>query len=152
MLVGRSSSSRLSAHGRNLLGDGRSGWPCRRGESGVGMNLYDILEQRARQQPSHPAILGPEPEDCVTYAALLDGINSASRRLRFTGVGAGATVGLHCPSGASYIIANYAAWRCGACVVPIPVELAPPEKFRILQTVKTEFVITQDGSRAFLDS
>src|SRR5262249_28644406 len=28
----------------------------------------------------------------------------------------------------------------------------PPEKFRILQTVKTEFVITQDGSHAFLDS
>src|SRR5205814_10655955 len=41
--------------------------------------------------------------------------------------------------------------RCGACVAPIPVEQAWPEKTQFLRTVGLDFVLTQEGGVGFLD-
>src|SRR5262249_35805350 len=51
--------------------------------------------------------------------------------------------GLHCPSGAEYIICTYAVWCCGGCVVPIAVELAASEKQQIGQQIALDFVISE---------
>jgi long-chain acyl-CoA synthetase len=114
------------------------------------LNLYDVFHHTARRQPDRPAVLGPGPDDMLTYAAADEAMRRDAVRLAAAGVGPGACVGLHCPSGARYILATYAAWRCGACVVPVPVELSSPEKEEILRTVALDFVISPTAAAAFL--
>jgi long-chain acyl-CoA synthetase len=115
------------------------------------MNLDDLFRRTARAQPAHPAVLGPGPDDVLSYGDLDAAVGAAARRLEAAAVRPGACVGLHCPSGANYIILNYAAWRCGACVVPVPVELAPPEQAEILRTIALDFVISAGRPAAFLE-
>jgi long-chain acyl-CoA synthetase len=113
------------------------------------VNLDDLFRRTTQAQPDAAALLGPGDES-VSYGALDAAVGDAARRLGDAGVGPGACVGLHCPSGAPYIIWTFAAWRRGACVVPIPVELAPVEKAQILDTIALDFVLTPERSSGFL--
>lgn len=110
------------------------------------LNLYRIFKETAQSQPYQPAFLGPGMAESMTYQAADAAIAHASERLARAGVGPRACVGLHCPGGPSYILATYAAWKCGACVVPIPTELTRPEKEEILRTVAIDFVIGSGAS------
>lgn len=114
------------------------------------MNLYDVFRKTARAQPTRPAILGPGPTDALSYSQLEEAIRLTGERLERAGVRAGHCVGLHCPSGVNYIVLTYALWRCGGCVVPIPVELAPSEKQTIYREIALDFVITPARAAAFL--
>jgi long-chain acyl-CoA synthetase len=113
------------------------------------VNLYDLFAATARRQPDRPAVLGPGPDDLLTYRALDEAVVEAAARLRGAGVRPGDCVGLHCPSGAAYIAYTYAVWRVGGCVVPVPVELAAPEKCDVLRTISVAFLISPPQAAAF---
>jgi len=115
------------------------------------MNLYDVLAENVRRQPAHDAILGPGPNDLFTYAALNDAICLAAAELQRAGVRRGDCVGLHCPSGAAYIINTYAVWKCGGCVVPIPTELTATETQEILQSISLSYVISEKRTGTFAE-
>jgi long-chain acyl-CoA synthetase len=114
------------------------------------LNLSDDFRRVARRQPDAPAILGPGREEVLSYGELDEAILRAADALARAGAGPGCCVGLHCPGGARYIAATYAAWSRGACVVPVPVELARPEKEEVLRRVALDFVISPVGTAAFL--
>jgi len=116
----------------------------------MSLNLSDIFRRVARRQPDAPAIFGPGPAEVLTYGELDKAILHAADALARAGVGPGCCVGLHCPGGAQYIAATYGAWTHDACVVPIPVELARPEKEEILRRVALDFVISPVATAAFL--
>jgi long-chain acyl-CoA synthetase len=116
----------------------------------MGFNLDDVFRRTARLQPTRPAVLGPGSQDALAYAGLDDLIDRFAAKYAWAGVGAGACVGVHAPNGAAYIAATYAAWRCGACAVPVPAELAAPEKERILRSVAIDFVVSPSKSAGFL--
>jgi long-chain acyl-CoA synthetase len=116
----------------------------------MGFNLDDVFRRTARLQPDRPAVLGPGNRDALTYADLDDLIDRFAARFTWAGVGPGACVGVHVPSGAAYIAATYAAWRCGACAVPVPAELSAPEKGRILHSVAVDFVTSPPRTAGFL--
>jgi long-chain acyl-CoA synthetase len=115
------------------------------------MNLHDVFRATAERQPEAPALLGPGPDHCLSYRRLAEAIDAAADSLRRAGLRPGACAGLHCPSGADYIILTYAVWRCGACVVPIPPELADPEKQEICHTIALSLVITTRQRASFLE-
>jgi long-chain acyl-CoA synthetase len=115
------------------------------------MNLYDVFHRTALGQAEHPAFLGPGPRAIMSYAALDEAIQNTSSCLARAGVGPGMCVGLHCPSGANYVIATYAAWRCGAFVMPIPIDLTPPEKEQILRTVAVDSIVSVTNRTEFLE-
>jgi long-chain acyl-CoA synthetase len=116
----------------------------------MALNLYELFHEMARRQPDHPALLGPGPREALSYGELDTAILQASARLAAAGVGPGACVGLHCRSGVSYIVTTYAAWHRGACVVPLPFELARAEKEQILRTVALDFVAAPPATAGFL--
>jgi long-chain acyl-CoA synthetase len=115
------------------------------------MNLCEVFRDTARRQPAAPALLGPGPGDRLSYGQLAEAIDTAADRLHAAGLRPGACVGLHCPSGADYVILTYAVWRCGGCVVPIPVELADREKQEICRTIAVTLVITGPQRAAFVE-
>lgn len=113
------------------------------------MNLYDVFCRTAKRQPGHLAIVGPDRNSTYSYYQLHDAMEAVSEQLKSAGVRSGECVGLHYPSGREYIILNYALWRCGACVVPIPVELVPEEKQRICREIGLTAVVSRvDGIKA----
>jgi len=113
------------------------------------MNLYDVFRETARRQLTRPAILGPGPSDAISYGQLDEMIRTTGEHLARLGVRAGHCVGLHCPSGADYIILTYAVWQRGGCVVPIPVELATSEKQTICREIALDFVISREKTASF---
>lgn len=105
-------------------------------------NLDISFRDTAASQPAAPAILTAGGKRDLSYADLDRLIDGYSRSFASAGVSTGSTVGIHIASGTNYIAATYAAWRCGACAVPIPVELANPEKLAILRFVAIDFAAT----------
>jgi long-chain acyl-CoA synthetase len=113
------------------------------------MNLDDVFRQTASHQPRQAAIIEPGKQRTLTYAELDHAIQAASDALRQAGVGPGDCVGLHCASGVSYIVFNYAIWRCGGCTVPIPVELTGDEKAEVCREIALDFLISTSGQMSF---
>ncbi|MBI3839271.1 MAG: acyl--CoA ligase [Planctomycetia bacterium] len=99
----------------------------------------------------YPAVLGPQTDASVSYRALNEAILATSGRLQALGVRPGNCVGLHYPSSVHYIIGNYAIWHCGACVVPLPVELATEEKRHICRCLALDYVISDKSCSGLLE-
>ena len=116
------------------------------------MNMDDRFRETARRQPEHPAIVGPRPDVTITYAQLDEAIDAASGKLQALGVKRGDCIGLHLPGSAQYIIWNYAIWRCGGCVVPIPVELAPEEKAEVCRQIAITYLVSPRRTAGFADA
>lgn len=51
-----------------------------------------------------------------------------------------------------YIALTYAVWRSGACVVPIPVELAAIEKQRIVEEIHLHAVVSPERDASFIEA
>jgi long-chain acyl-CoA synthetase len=107
-------------------------------------NLDTALQEMARQQPGHAALLGPGSTDRWSYRELNDAVGRAAAQLERAGLRAGDCVGLHYRSGREYIVYNYAIWRCGASVVPIPIELQPPEKHEIARQISLDVFVSSN--------
>jgi long-chain acyl-CoA synthetase len=112
----------------------------------MSFNLDSVFQETARQQPRHAAIAGPRAADNLSYHELDQEISRAARELRRAGLQSGSCVGLHCASGGEYVVYNYAIWRNGACVVPLPIELKPNEKQEIAKRICLDFIVSQSRS------
>ncbi|RNC67972.1 MAG: long-chain fatty acid--CoA ligase [Desulfuromonadales bacterium] len=108
-------------------------------------NLIDIFLKIVEAQPEHTAVAGPGNDEELNYRQLAERIDALACELYDAGIRPGHCVGLHYPSGKNYIVINYALWRCGACVVPIPVEYVPDEKKRIFSDICLNFVVSKVG-------
>jgi len=106
------------------------------------LNLFQIFRATAERQPDHVAIVDCDRRENVTYRALVQEIDHFAAGLVRAGVRPGDCVGLHVPSGRGYIVATYALWQCGACVVPIPIELTPSEKQLVCAKIALDSIIS----------
>jgi long-chain acyl-CoA synthetase len=113
-------------------------------------NLYQVLRATAERQPAQIAACDCEKHLHVTYAELVERIDALAESLQAVGIGPRACVGLHIASGLDYIIKTYALWKLRACVVPIPLELAPREKRQICQRIAVDTIVSSDRSVSFL--
>ncbi len=112
------------------------------------MNVDDLFREQAHRQPLHPAILCPKRAP-ISYGALDRAIESTAKRLAESGVGGGATVAVHIPSGVDCIVHCYAVWRQGGCVVPIPTELTDNEKSDVGKHIALDFLLSGEGAPEF---
>ncbi|WP_333878223.1 class I adenylate-forming enzyme family protein [Methylobacter sp.] len=106
------------------------------------LNLAEIFFQQAALRPEHRAILGPDEDASISYGALREHIQTLAAQLLAAGLHPGMNIGLHYPGGQAYIALTYALWACGACVTPIPMELATEEKQLIFQHIAIDAVIS----------
>ena len=116
------------------------------------VNMYRVFCDRVALQPDHPAIIGPGESQHLTYGELKERIDNIAQRLRAHGVAEGQCVGLHYQSGVDYIVLTYAIWACGACTVPIAMELTPDEKYRVIKDIRVETIITAAQSEGLFSS
>jgi long-chain acyl-CoA synthetase len=79
--------------------------------------LVDYLRQLATDRPSAPALLFKG--DTVTYARLDRESDALARAFHEMGVRKGDRVGLVLPNCPQFMVAEFAAWKLGAIVVPL---------------------------------
>lgn len=116
------------------------------------MNLTELFYAQAAARPDHPLVLGPRDDDAVTYGAFAARVRALGERLAGHGITRGTNVGLHCPSGADYIALTYALWHAGACVTPIPTELAAAEKLAIAEAIHLDALLAAVPGLETLDA
>jgi len=106
------------------------------------MNLFEVFRETARRHPDHAALIDGDRRDVVSYRELLQEVEQFAAQLSRAGVRAGDCIGLHVPSGRNYLVATYALWQCGACVVPIPIELTACEKQLVCSKIALDAVVS----------
>ena len=106
------------------------------------MNLINIFYEKVETQPDHPLIIGPD-EKVFSYKEFYNQIQKYIIQLKAAGVEKGHSIGLYYPNAPQYISLTYAVWGCGACIVPIPVELTGSEKQQIFNHIRIDAVISK---------
>ncbi|MGB1311423.1 MAG: class I adenylate-forming enzyme family protein [Leucothrix sp.] len=117
----------------------------------MSFNLANCFYQTAAKQPDNILINGPREGNVLTYSEFASKVKSLAKALGMAGVRAGDNIGLHYPNGADYIAFTYALWECGACVTPIPVELANEEKQEIFKHIHIKNIITAAKHQPLFD-
>ena len=109
------------------------------------LNLSDLLQKMAARQPENIAV--SEGKRSLTYSELWQAVCLVANELESAGVARDGMVGLQLGNSMAYIILTYALWRCGAVVVPIPMELGETEQAELLRTMNLAAVISGKGPR-----
>ncbi len=104
------------------------------------MNLIESLERTAARVPQKAALI--EDATTVTYAELLQRVNSFADGLRAQQVSSGQRIGLAFPNGVAYVALTYALWRCGVVVVPVPTECSEDEIQEIIAAMQLQGIVT----------
>ncbi len=110
------------------------------------MNLLDLFLATAAKQPNHLLITTTREE--YTYGDFRLLIEGLIAQLKGQGVKALDCIALHYPNSPEYIALIYAIWGCGACVVPVPVELNPLEKQQIFRHIAIDAVLSKSNIMA----
>jgi long-chain acyl-CoA synthetase len=120
------------------------------------MNLTELLEKAASFWPQKPALV--EGDRILTYAALLEEVNSWARRFPAPAFPPGSRIGLAFPNGIEYVALTYALWRLQVAVVPIPTECTEAEVQEIAHALQLDAIVSEKsrpgsvavGSNCFL--
>ena len=113
------------------------------------MNIGNWLHRTAQRTPLKPAFfLGT---DCVaSYGEFHARASSVARWLQSQGVQSGDRVGIFMGNVPEYLIVQYAAWYCGAAVVPINAKLHAKEVAWILKDAGAKLCFTSEAKTAQL--
>jgi bile acid-coenzyme A ligase len=102
------------------------------------------LSQLARQAPEDVAFLfvsADGTEQPVPWRRLDEDSNRLARRLGEAGVGQSSMVVTAMPNSVRHVIAMYAAWKLGACVLPLRWDLPEWERHRVLAVARPDVVM-----------
>jgi long-chain acyl-CoA synthetase len=105
------------------------------------MNLTELLEKAASFWPQKPALV--EGNRILTYAALLEEVNSWAGRFPAPAFPPGSRIGLAFPNGIPYVALTYALWRLHAVVVPIPTECTEAEVEEIAHALQLDAMVSE---------
>jgi bile acid-coenzyme A ligase len=102
------------------------------------------IAELAEEHPEKPALafLGSDGrEEVVDWRTLDRRANQMARRLGEAGVAAGSTVALAITNSPTHVMAAIAAWRLGACVLPVRPDVPPWERQRLLDLARPDVVV-----------
>jgi len=104
------------------------------------MNLADLLNNTAARLPGNIAV--SDGERALTYAELWQEVCITAGKLEAAGIGRDRMAGLQLGNSIAFIVLTYALWRCGAVVVPIPMEMRDSERTELLRTMDLAAVVS----------
>jgi long-chain acyl-CoA synthetase len=111
-------------------------------------SIFSVLVHSAEKWPDRPAIV--DEHGTIDYRTLLEETEKTADVLAGHGLRKGDGVGVQARNGRGFIIAVFAAVRCGATVMPIAHTLVPDEREAILDRTPVHVLITdRECSRDF---
>ncbi len=112
----------------------------------AGWDVAALIEARARQRGSHPALIWAPFEGPVrawSYAELADAVARIAGGLAARGIVAGDRVLIHCENCPETLLARFACAWLGATALLSNAHLAAPELARIIAALRPRAAITQ---------
>jgi long-chain acyl-CoA synthetase len=112
------------------------------------VNLAGALEQSAARHAGRPAVTDVRSGRSLTYGALATEAGRVSEFLKSSGVERGHRVALLCPNDLAYVPASFGLLAAGACIVPVPLSLAPAELAELLANIDVNACLFAPGVEA----
>lgn len=109
------------------------------------MNLADILRDSAARHATRPAVSDVRTGRCLSYERLGLEADRVCAFLRSRGVERGHRIALLCPNNLAYVPAAFGLLAAGACVVPVPVNLAAAEMAELLGDIDVNGCLSAPG-------
>ncbi len=106
------------------------------------MNLSDMPDRRAADDPSGPAVADDLTD--LSNTQFLVAVQCAAASMRVNGVTAGDVVAVMLPNSAAFVVSLFAAWRLGAAVTPINPSLRPAEVRYQLSDAGAKVLVVDD--------
>jgi long-chain acyl-CoA synthetase len=100
------------------------------------MNLTELLDGAASRHGDRPAVTDARSGRALRYRQLAEEAGRVRTFLAAQGVEPGQRIGLIAPNGLGYLPAAFGLLGTGACVVPLPVGITPPETRRIMTEIQ----------------
>lgn len=107
-------------------------------------NIVKIITSEAKNYLNQNAII--DGDKIITYAQLLEAADKTSMELKKQGVVRFHRVALLCEDCIDYIVMSLAILKLYAVVVPVPFGSAQDETDTLLENIKINFIIFQQGS------
>ena len=101
------------------------------------MNILDHIFPA--KDPEAPAIIAGD--NTLTFAELEKAVSAAAGKLPCT---PGQRIGIDVPNGVDHIVLSLAVLKKGACLVPVPSELTPPERRTLIDTTALHGIVSKD--------
>lgn len=112
------------------------------------MNLADILHASAARHATRPAVTDVRTGRSLAYDALAREAERVTEFLRSRGVERGHRIALLSPNGLPYVPAAFGLLGAGACVVPVPINLAPAEMAELLGDIDVNGCFSSPGAES----
>ena len=109
------------------------------------MNLTDILHDSASRHARRPAITDVRTGRSLSYDALAREAERVTAFLSARGVERGHRIALLSPNNLAYVPAAFGLLGAGACVVPVPINLAPAEMADLLGDMDVNGCLSSPG-------
>jgi long-chain acyl-CoA synthetase len=104
----------------------------------------DLIRRAAESHPDRLAVIAHDRE--LTYSQLAAEIAALSSRLRQLGVDSGVQVAQVLPNSVEFLIGYFAVLQAGGIAVPIPPATTTAELEVLLESSRTQLLITEAGS------
>ena len=108
-------------------------------------SIFSVLVRSAEKWPDRPAIV--DEFGILDYRGLLEETAITARILKSYGLRKGDGVGVQARNGRGFIVAVFAAVRCGATVLPIAHTLMTAERNEIVERTQVHVVIADQDCR-----
>jgi len=103
------------------------------------MNLCNLLELAAAEQPDHPAVIYPSGQ--ITYNLLSESVRRLAHGLQQSGLSRGDRIAIMLPNVPHFIIAYHAILRVGGVVAPVDPSLRAHELALLLEEIEAAGLI-----------
>jgi acyl-CoA synthetase (AMP-forming)/AMP-acid ligase II len=112
------------------------------------MSLADILHASAARHAHRAAVTDARTGGSLTYEGLAREAERVAAFLASHGVARGHRIALLSPNGLAYVPAAFGLLAAGACVVPVPLNLAPAEMAALLGDIDVNGCLFAPGVEA----
>ncbi len=111
-------------------------------------NLWKLLEPSLLRNRSRTAWICRHSKGRreVQYHHIHEAALVTAQKLRKSGIGAGATVGITAPNGPEWTVAALAAWRAGCMIAPIHIGNSEHEIAAQIEAIKPDVMLVHDSA------
>lgn len=104
-------------------------------------SIFSVLEESGRRWPDHPAII--DAFGSIDYGTLLTATEKAALHLADAGLRPGDGVAVQARNGRAFVMAAFAAVKCGATVLPAAHTLTQAERDEMLARTPVHMLISE---------
>jgi acyl-coenzyme A synthetase/AMP-(fatty) acid ligase len=108
------------------------------------VNIFDLIRKQAELQPNNVAFACVDSGQSISYAELVQQVDTVADWLRARGSRPFERCGLHCPEGPEFLVNALGILSAGLAVAPISINVPPQELDRVIGAAGLHWLLGAD--------